>query len=224
MDNDTKLFEQAINDGLSNRFDKIAKEFDEEIVCSKKHELRMNVILNGKIPKAPPAMNQKRLSKRGIAILIAIIVALTSCAIIYRNEIRNFIENSYEKLLILTYSGGECEKDKIDEIYELTYLPEGFEFYDTFLFNTTSKLIYIDSSNNTIKFEQRVLNEANFYADIEKGYKKIIEITFFDVYYEKASKHNCYFWNDGKYSLRITTSLELSIEELQKIIDGVKVK
>ena len=49
MDNkNLELFKQAINEGLSRRFDKISSSFTDEIVCSEGHELAMRSIVYGK--------------------------------------------------------------------------------------------------------------------------------------------------------------------------------
>ena len=101
-----ELFKQALNEAVSNKFDKMADECTEEIVYSEKHKLAMRTIVYGKTDNKrvwSPKM------KRIIAILIAAALLLTSCGIIFRNEIREIFK---EFFVSLTYESN----DKNDEM------------------------------------------------------------------------------------------------------------
>ena len=85
-----ELFKQAINEALTNKFQRMADACDEEIVCSRRHRKAMRAIVSGKTPRKP-------LSTKMIAILVAAaVLLLAGCAIIYRDEIREFITNIKE--------------------------------------------------------------------------------------------------------------------------------
>ena len=114
-----ELFKQALDEAVSNQFDKLAAQCDEEIICSEKHKLAMRAIVYGKTETAR-TLSPKM--KRLIAILVAAALLLTGCAIIFRNEIREVFE---EFFVSLTYSGDE-EALTIQEIYSLGYVPEGY--------------------------------------------------------------------------------------------------
>jgi alkylhydroperoxidase/carboxymuconolactone decarboxylase family protein YurZ len=94
-----ELFKQALDEAVSNQFDKLAAQCDEEIICSEKHKLAMRAIVYGKTETAQ-TLSPKM--KRLIAILVAAALLLTGCAIIFRNEIREVFEEFFVKL---TYSG-----------------------------------------------------------------------------------------------------------------------
>jgi hypothetical protein len=113
------LFKQAINEALTNKFQRMADACGEEIVCSRRHKKAMRAIVNGKTPRKPP-------STKMIAILVAAVLLLAGCAIIYRDEIREFITNIKEFFVEVKFDEGENDSQDIDEIYELTYLPEGY--------------------------------------------------------------------------------------------------
>ena len=119
-ENDLKLFKQALSEGVSNRFDKMAADCTEEIVCSDKHNLAMRTIVYGKA-------DTKRVwtpkIKRIIAILIAAALLLTSCGIIFRNEIREVFKDLF---VSLTYEGDEESQQTIKDVYTLSYVPEGY--------------------------------------------------------------------------------------------------
>ena len=116
-----ELFKQALNEAVSNKFDKMADECTEEIVYSERHKLAMRTIVYG---KADTKRVWSPKMRRIIAILIAVALLLTSCGIIFRNEIREFVEEFFVKI---TYSSDEDGKvidldlDKIDQAITLLF-------------------------------------------------------------------------------------------------------
>ena len=115
-----ELFKQALSEGLSNKIDSVVNSYTDEIVCSEKHNLAMRTIVYGKT-NTKRALSPKM--KRIIAILVAAALLLTSCGIIFRNEIREVFEEFFIKL---SYSDGETTGETIEEVYELSYVPEGY--------------------------------------------------------------------------------------------------
>lgn len=211
-----ELFKQAISEGLSEKFDSVVDSCTEEIVCSDRHKLAMRTIIYGK------ADTKKALSpkmKRIIAILVAAALLLTSCGIIFRNEIREVIEEFFVKL---TYSGDEMGSDTIEEVYELTYLPEGYILDTENISYTATKFKYINSENNYIYFEQHTINRSEFAVDSESGYSQIKEIEEYDVYYRFAGKYHYYIWSNNKYIFHLTSDQELTNEDIELIIHGIK--
>lgn len=212
-----ELFKQAINEGLSNKIDKTAAHYTEEIVCSEKHKLAMRAIVYGKTDTMrvwSPKM------KRVIAILVAAALLLTSCGIIFRNEIREVFEEFFIKLI---YDGDKEANETIEEIYTLTYVPEGYILEKEQISNTFAKYNFVSSTNNIIYFEQHT-NSSNFIMDIENGYSKIEEINGCNVYYRNTYENHIYIWSDEKYSMKIKSSTKLSSEELVLIIEGITTK
>ena len=58
----------------------------------------------------------------------------------------------------------------------------------------------------------------------QNGYTKIVEITNWEIYYRNSSNYHYYFWNVDDYYLKLICNFELPTEELQKIVDGAKIK
>lgn len=211
-----ELFKQAISEGLSEKFDSIVDNCTEEIVCSDRHKLAMRTIIYGK------ADTKKALSpkmKRIIAIIVAAALLLTSCGIIFRNEIREVFEEFFVKL---TYSDDVTSGNIIEQIYELTYLPEGYHLIEKQERLLHIKWKYANETNDMIKFEQRVLDESGFAVDSESGYSQIKEIEEYDVYYRKNSEQHFYVWNENKYSFCLISDLKISDDVLVEIINGIK--
>ena len=213
-----ELFKQALNEAVSNKFDKMADECTEEIVYSERHKLAMRTIVYGKTD------NKRVLSpkmRRIIAILIAVALLLTSCGIIFRNEIREIFKDFF---VSLTYEGDEESNKSIEEIYVLNYVPEGY----TIKTETTTKMCvqyeFVNKDGNLLCFEQRAITRSDYYIDSETGYSKIEEIEEYEVYYRFVNDLHCYIWNDGKYSLQIRGTTQLSTEEIALVLNGITIK
>ena len=84
--------------------------------------------------------------------------------------------------------------------------------------------LFEDSNNNTIDFCQWNIDSSIFGFDTEKeNYTEIINIGIYEVYHKKDQEEkNGYLWNDGKYAMTICSTEELSHEELENIINGLK--
>lgn len=209
------VFKQAISEGLSKKLDSVVDSCTEKIACSKRHELAMRTIVYGKVDTKRTLSPKMR---RIIAILVAAALLLTSCAIIFRNEIREMFEDFFVKITCSNSEDGKV----IEEVYELGYLPDGYFLDDKAVSHTTAKFNYTNRQGDLIKFEQRILDGSDFTIDSESGYSKFVEIEKCDVYYRKNSKHNIYVWCDNKYSFYIISDTELSNSIIIQIINGIK--
>ena len=211
-----ELFKQAISEGLSQKFDSVVNNYTDEIVCSEKHKLAMRTIVYGKTDTKrtwSPRM------KRIVAILIAAALLLTSCGIIFRNEIREIFEDFFVKL---NYSSDETGFDKIEKVYKLGYLPEGYSLINEKTTTVRIQYKFKNESDDYIWFEQRILEGSDYTVDSEDGASKIVEIEKYNVYYRYAETHHSYIWNDDKYSLSLKSNQLLSNEEIKLIIMGIK--
>lgn len=213
-----ELFKQALTEAVSNKFDNIAANCTEEIVCSEKHNLAMRMIIYGKTDSKrvwSPKM------KRIVAILVAAALLLTSCGIIFRNEIREVFKELFASI---TFEGDESKVDTIDEIYELSYIPDGYYLKETIIRPLTVYYSFVNDNGENIKFEQRIIDGTGFTIDSESGYSKINEIEKYTVYYRYTKALHSYIWNNNKYTFVIKSSTKLSNEELTKIINGITVR
>ena len=215
---DLELFRQAIDEGISNRFDKLAAACTEEIVCSEKHNLAMQAIVYGKIDTKrtwSPRM------KRIVAILVAAALLLTSCGIIFRNEIGEVFEELFVKL---SFDSDDEYNKTIEERYVLTYLPEGYALEKENISNTVVTYIFVNSTNDRLFFEQRVINGSDFIIDNESGYSIIQEIEKYEVYQINNNIEYFYVWKKENYSIKIKSNIKISNEEILHIIEGITVK
>ena len=213
-----ELFKQALNEAVSNKFDKMAGECTEEIVYSEKHKLAMRTIVYGKTD------NKRVLSpkmRRIIAILIAVALLLTSCGIIFRNEIREIFK---EFFVSLTYETDDMSEDMIEDVYTLSYVPEGYALEKERLTSIYVRYEFENANKDTLCFEQRTKVGSDYYIDSESGYSKIEEIEEYAVYYRFTNKSHLYVWNNEKYLINIKSSAQLSNEEIVLLLDGIIIK
>ena len=213
-----ELFKQALSEGLSEKIDSVVESCTEEIVCSEQHELAMRAIIYGKTDNkriCTPKM------KRIIAILVAVALLLTSCGIIFRNEIREIFEDFFVKL---TYSENDAEGNTIKEVYELTHLPDGYYLEEKEITPLEIHYKFINKDGDVILFDQFALNGTYFVVDTESGYSRIEDITNYEVYFRLTNKKYVYVWNNGSYSMSLTSSQKITNEEIILIINGIKVK
>ncbi len=212
-----RLFKLAIAEGFSNRIDKRIAECTEEIVTTAAHRRAMRRIINGTMEKRALTPRKKTI----IAILVAAALLLTSCAVIYRKQIANFIEEIYESFMTLECADAGDEGTQIADIYEMTYVPEGYVVEERYENRTMIKTVFV-KEGTIIIFEQIPLG-AN-YLDSENGHTKIEEIDALDIYYRQSFEQHYYFWNNGDYCFELSSNLKLPIGEITKIVDGVKKK
>lgn len=213
-----ELFKQALNEAVSNKFDKMAAECTEEIVYSDKHKLAMRTIIYG---KADTKRVWSPKMRRIIAILIAVALLLTSCGIIFRNEIREIFK---EFFVSLTYETDDMSEDMIEEVYTLSYVPEGYTLEKESATSVRVKYNYKNISGETICFEQRTKVSSDYYIDSESGYSKIEDIVNYEIYYRNVNGMNCYISNDGKYIITFITSEKLTTEHIILMLDGITTK
>ena len=213
-----ELFKQALNEAVSNKFDKMAAECTEEIVYSERHKLAMRTIVYGKTDNKRVWTPQM---KRIIAILIAVALLLTSCGIIFRNEIREIFKDFF---VSLTYENDDTSEDMIEEILVLTYVPEGYKLEKESITTVRVRYEYENEDGEILFFEQRALTRSDYYIDSESGYSIIEEIEEFDVYYRFTDKNHLYVWSNEKYLINIKSSTQLSNEETVLILNGLKGK
>ena len=220
MDNKTnqELFKQALVEGVSRRIDREIAACDEKVVFSRRHIKNMERIVKGKTPKKP-------INKKMVAILVAAaVLLLAGCAIIYRDEIREFVTDIREYFVKIDFEDGENESRAIDEIYELTYLPEGYSLEKQEINRMVVQYLFANAENDIIRFIQQSIDASNFYVDIENSDNVIIEIGDYTVYSRQTNGTHYYIWNDGKYALTLNSKEELSHETLEAIINGIKNK
>ena len=216
-----ELFKQALNEAWDNKIRREVESCTEEIVTSERHNAVMQSILDGTYGKF---VKWKLTRAKVVAILVAAALLLASCAVIYRNEIRDLVEEIFEDFCKATYSDEDTNGETIEEVYELSYVPNGYVLEKSFEDSLIVKYKFVDSNNNMLAFEQRVLDNSKFLFDVESGYALLLNVDNINIYHKTTKAVHIYLWNDGCYSIKIRSTTPLTHEELKSIIDGITTK
>ena len=217
-----ELFKRALAEGTNIRFQKATESFTDTALCSDRHLEIMEKITNGTYRK-PLSFSSARI--KIAAAIVAAMFLLSGCVMIYKDEIRGFIEHIYEEYIEITFSDNKnAESSYIEEIYELTYVPEGYVLKTEFISNSTVSYTFDNKNGQSLTFNQYILDGSSFNFDNERSDSTLIIVGKHNIYFTNTKQHHSYIWNDGKYAMIITSSEELSDSDLQKIIEGIKTR
>lgn len=218
-----ELFKQALNEAWDEKIREEVEACTEEIQTSERHKAAMAAILDGNYEKEEKRSAWKLTRAKIAAILVAAALLLASCAVIYRNEIRDFVEEIFEDFSKVTYSENDAADGKtIEEVYELTYVPKGYVLEKSTVNPTLVRYEFVDESNSIIIFEQKVLDYNSSAFDVEKGFTLLLIEDKTAVYHKNVNEFHFYLWNDGNYSLSLRSSCQISNQEMQRILQNIK--
>ena len=221
MINQRDTLKKALFEAMSEKYENELSNIDreEKIVCSKKHYLKLSAIFGFKVNQ-----NKKYFVRILVGILIAALI-LTGCtAYVYRNEIKEFFVEIYEKHISVTYDNDNKTTMGNDELIpcQCTYIPEGYELVDESITRLDVFYKWQDSNESVITVQQTIFDGAEFYIDAENGNTEIINYEQYKIYCRKFENSCSFIWNDGVYAFTLKSSEQLSNEELFKIIKGIK--
>ena len=212
------LFKQAINEALSNKFQREIDACEEKIVCSRKHKRIMKAIVYGNATYINSRMSTRA---KVAAILVAAALLLGGCAIAYREAIRAIISEIKEFFVELTFTESDEESKYIEEVYELTYVPEGYTLERHTAGRKIVRSIFKDADGHIINFTQQALDDSSFAVDSEHSDNTLLEIGGHTVYSRQTNGTYYYLWNDSKYALQLYSAEELSKQDIGLIIEGL---
>ena len=220
MDKEAReLFGKALAEAFAEKFDEELAACEETAACSQEHYDKMQKIINS----SRSAPKRKFSRKSLVAIIIAAALLLTGCAAyICRNEIRDFVEDVYEKFVKLTYSkSDEQSSAEINEVYKLTYVPEGYKLVKEIVNPVNIFYKFENDNGEYLTFNQIALDETNYGFDWEQGNTWLYEFCEFKVYCRELDTSLHYIWNDGEYALCLISSVSFDETELEKIVLGI---
>ena len=220
MIDERDMFKKALSEAMSQKYDcELAKANNEiDISCSKRHYLRLSAILGFNVG------NAKRFSKRLLAAILAAALLLTGCTVYaYRTEIKEFFVEIYEKHIRVTY---DTDKNNlmgknIAKAYRATYIPEGYELVEEVNTKVDVSYKWKDLNGNLIILQQKNLDITSFLLDAESGNTKILDCDEYKVYCRVIDGLYYYIWINQDYVFTLTSTTQLSNNELLEIINGI---
>ena len=221
MTAEKQLFKSAILEALSQKYEQELAECREDAKCSKEHYLRISEITG--IPLARVMGKRRSLRRTFVAVLIAAALLLAGCtAYVYRNTIKDFIEEFYDNYIKVSYTEEQPKNEScIKDTYSLSYVPEGYHLVREVKNEVCVQYAWESKNGDTLIFEQSLINESDFFLDSDAEDMQCIEYNGVFVYLRMFDDLWLYLWNDGIYGMSIASEQKLSDEVLEKIINGV---
>ena len=181
----------------------------------------MNDIIEGHA-KIVKKANRKR---KIVALLVAAaLLVLTACTVyVYRGEIKKIFAKIRDTYIWLSYDDSEDAMDAIiSEHYTLGYVPDGYELIEDARLFSIDREKWANSDGDYLILEQAVWDGIKYSLDSETGETTSIICGNRELYYRITQLHT-YIWNDGTYSFILSSSKAFSVDELEMLLEGMKV-
>ena len=221
--NNRILLKQAILEGMSQKYEEEMALNEENADCSKRHYVKMQRILK---LHGTNVINMNFNKRTLIAILIAAALLLAGCSVyVFHEAIFDFIEEIYDDYIRVSYDADlESDEEKIENIYEVHYVPVGYEIKENVANPGMVYYMWENSAGEIIVFKQFNLSDSEFLLDGEQGETTVFEHNQLKIYCRKIDDSYHYIWSDGEYTLVINSSVKWDKNEIIKIIDNLEIK
>lgn len=222
---DIKLFGEILEEVSTEKYDEAISSMD-DARCSEKHYRRMIKILGIEVEPYIPH-HKWRLRTQILAIIITIMIVLTGCAaavIMINEEIREAIIEWYDTHIKIGYDDNASpdRMNAIEDFYMPEYIPSGYKKTDEFTNPILAIHEWENEAGDIIVFRQSTVGNSDLIVDNEQGTLEHIEYNRYEIQFHMAEHSYQYIWNDGKYFFTITSSENLTQEEIIKIIEGLQ--
>ena len=217
------LLQQAIFDGICQKYGEELAENTENADCSKKHIAKMRKLL--KLFRGGVA-NSKRHRRAWIAALLAAAVLLAGCsAYIFREEALDFVVMIYKNNILISYDKQENENNQtVKDIYSVGYMPEGYELKIDISNPGLVNRDWENADGSSIRFEQYSLTNSSIHLNGEDGETTVFEHGEREIYCRRYTDSRYYIWIDRPYYLMLSVQGNVPEEEILRIIDGIEIK
>lgn len=215
---DKALLYRALYESLEERFEKTVKESNMDASYPRSFRIKMSWLLGVDIEK--PTRSIKAL-KATVIIAAVCAVLLTGCAIV--KFFGPFVETYFSDYAWVVNKNDDVGEKQIDELYTITYLPDGYSYKKEYENANMYIHIWQNSEEKAIKFIQST-TLSYFYTDVESGYSYLMTHNGFEIYCKKGGYDYSYKWQTDKYCFEIVSEEELSQNDIKQMFDSVKPK
>lgn len=204
-------------------------DYCEEIPCSEEdidlgedYEKYMNSLIRRSKKPFRRCFDTAGKRAAGIAAAFLVMIGCTMSVSAVRKPIVGFLTNTYDKYVELFFDENDVEKapTKIETVYTLGAVPEGYVQESTFLNEVRSSITWINDKNHQIILTQTVL-DGNITVDNEHNELETVEMNGMTVIYIVTQHYRCYFWNDNEYQFSLDLSTEISHEMALNMIGSM---
>ena len=159
-----------------------------------------------------------------IAIAFMMLFGLSMSIKAIREPVVSFIVTIFDKFSELFVDKSEINSasDKIEEIYELTQLPQGYSENGINISLRNIETTYFNGDSE-IRFYQSIISNK-VTIDTEDSYETILFIKDYEIYYIYKNNLTKALWRNEKYIFEIYCNTEISEEEMRYIISSLRIK
>ena len=162
----------------------------------------------------------KRVAGIAAALLIVFSCSMTVSAV--REPVVDFFTNIHEKFVEIFFEEDDIAKtpDTIETVYNLGYVPEGYELIEQKISNYGIDFTWRNSDGDIIRFSQDVL-QGEVTLDYEDSNYSIIYASNLKIVYVDKLGQRALFWNNSTYSFSMIVSMNLSLDECTHLIESM---
>ena len=216
------MSEQLLYDVLVEAYNKEFADFNNapRHRFSHSHKVKMRRLFDGDV--APPTTRTRfKLKYVWIAIILACVLAFTGFAFMYISD--GFKGKVYHDNTWLFPTDNENCPEKLEKIYTLPYVPDGFELKDTDASDYYHYFFYNNEiTGQIITIKQFVKSVFNVHVNTEKYELVETKVNGHNaVYIDFSTKFNCadIIWDNGDYIFMLRT--DFSLEETMKMAEDI---
>lgn len=219
--NGREVLEEALRQCCADYCEEIPRS-EEDIDLGEDYEKYMNSLIRRSKKPFRRCFDTAGKRAAGIAAAFLVMIGCTMSVSAVRKPIVGFLTNTYDKYVELFFDENDIEKapTKIETVYTLGAVPEGYVQESTFLNEVRSSITWINDKNHQIILTQTVL-DGNITVDNEHNELETVEMNGMTVIYIVTQHYRCYFWNDNEYQFSLDLSTEISHEMALNMIGSM---
>ena len=213
-----RLFGRALLEAVTGRIEDTLSQYNETLRITDEHSRCVKKTLRS---------YKLRRRRKIIAAIVAATLLLGGCTFgyeIFKEEIGSFIETIHPDEIVVSYNGNSEDPKTVKNVYELTYVPEGYELSRSEISRWGILLIWNGQHGESISFLVDTLQNLAYHLDNEGTESNLFYYNDIEIYRRKANdSHYVNLWVMDSYMMHLSSSYELSEEELVRIIDGIRI-
>lgn len=155
-----------------------------------------------------------------ITVIIAAILAVSATALTvgaFRDAIIGFITQVYETFTNVQAEADTSAPDTLAEIYEVTWLPEGFEQTEDTVSTFSHHTLFVDGTDY-IHFLQYIPSKYSSNYDTENADAESFGVGDLEGFWISQDDGNVFVWKNEYYIFEIATSMELDETVKEQIV------
>ena len=173
------------------------------------------------------ASQRKRLIFKRIAVIAAVftvILASTLTVSAIRDPFFEMVKTFFDDHVELSFDGEK--KYKIEEIYGLTVIPNGFELTDESINSNSVFRDYENKDGNIISSSQMSTGyDTTVHVDTENSNNQTVTVDGMEIYVVKSKRDDvtAAFWGNDGYSFNLVYFGSIDVDALSEMISDIQI-